>query len=86
VDAVAVDGERGVAEGQHVDRCYVTEVEGYPGLIVHGPQITTLLLDLLRRQLPDARVTRFTFRAMKPVFDVAPPEGQLTIDAGAILA
>ena len=36
----------------HYDRRYVTEVEGYPGLIVHGPLIATLLLDLLRRQLP----------------------------------
>ena len=39
----------------HYDRRYVTEVEGYPGLVVHGPLIATLLLDLLRRQLPDAR-------------------------------
>jgi 3-methylfumaryl-CoA hydratase len=34
----------------HYDRKYVTEVEGYPGLIVHGPLIATLLMDLLRRQ------------------------------------
>jgi 3-methylfumaryl-CoA hydratase len=40
----------------HYDRRYVTEVEGYPGLIVHGPMIATLLLDLLRHQLPDAVV------------------------------
>ena len=33
----------------HYDRRYVTEVEGYPGLIVHGPLIATLLLDLVRR-------------------------------------
>ena len=36
----------------HYDRKYVTEVEGYPGLVVHGPMIATLLLDLLRHQLP----------------------------------
>jgi 3-methylfumaryl-CoA hydratase len=36
----------------HYDRRYVTEVEGYPGLVVHGPLIATLLLDLLRRELP----------------------------------
>jgi 3-methylfumaryl-CoA hydratase len=36
----------------HYDRKYVTEVEGYPGLIVHGPLIATLLMDLLRRQMP----------------------------------
>ena len=33
----------------HYDRRYATEVEGYPGLVVHGPLIATLLLDLVRR-------------------------------------
>ncbi len=50
----------------HYDRSYVTEVEGYPGLIVHGPLIATLLLDLLRRDKPDARVSRFEFKAVRP--------------------
>jgi 3-methylfumaryl-CoA hydratase len=65
----------------HYDRRYVTEVEGYPGLVVHGPLLATLLLDLLRRNLPGAAVTRFAFRAVSPLFDVAPfavcgkPEG-----------
>src|SRR5665647_1448780 len=36
----------------HYDRRYVTEVEGYPGLIVHGPLIATLLVDLVRRNAP----------------------------------
>ena len=54
----------------HYDRDYATETEGYPGLVVHGPLIATLLLDLLRRHRPDARVTRFAFRAMKPTFDL----------------
>jgi len=56
----------------HYDRDYVTKEEGYPGLIVHGPLVATLLLDLLRRQQPEARVTRFSFRAMSPLFDGAP--------------
>lgn len=56
----------------HYDRRYVTEVEHYPGLVVHGPLQATLLLDLLRRELPRATVKRFEFRAMKPVFDTAP--------------
>ncbi len=55
----------------HYDRKYVTGVEGYPGLIVHGPLSATLLLDLLRRERPDARVTHFAFKAMKPIFDTA---------------
>jgi 3-methylfumaryl-CoA hydratase len=56
----------------HYDRRYATEVEGYPGLVVHGPLIATLLLDLVRRNFPDARVTHFEFRAVRPLFDIAP--------------
>ncbi|MEO7057411.1 MAG: MaoC family dehydratase N-terminal domain-containing protein, partial [Caldimonas sp.] len=56
----------------HYDRSYVTEVEGYPGLIVHGPLIATLLLDLLRRERPEAVVTRFEFKAVSPLFDGRP--------------
>jgi len=56
----------------HYDRQYVTEVEGYPGLIVPGPLIATLLLDLLRRSLPGARVASFDFRAVRPAFDLHP--------------
>ncbi len=54
----------------HYDRPYVTEVEGYPGLIVHGPLIATFLADLLRRNLPQAAVRRFEFRAVRPLFDI----------------
>ncbi len=56
----------------HYDRRYVTQVEGYPGLIVHGPLIATLLVDLLRWQLPDARIAKFEFRAVRPIFDLHP--------------
>jgi 3-methylfumaryl-CoA hydratase len=54
----------------HYDRPYVTGVEGYPGLIVHGPLIATLLVDLLRRSLPNAELARFSFRAVRPLFDI----------------
>lgn len=54
----------------HYDRSYVTQVERYPGLIVHGPLIATLLLDLLRRNVSEARVRRFSFRAVRPLFDI----------------
>ena len=56
----------------HYDRRYVTEVEGYPGLIVHGPLIATLLMDLLRRRLPQAQVATFRFKAVRPTFDLHP--------------
>jgi len=54
----------------HYDRKYVTEVEGYPGLIVHGPLIATLLMDLVRRQMPGADVASFSFKAVRPTFDL----------------
>jgi 3-methylfumaryl-CoA hydratase len=56
----------------HYDRRYVTQVEGYPGLIVHGPLIATLLLESLRLKMPGRRVSRFSFRSVRPLFDIAP--------------
>ena len=56
----------------HYDRRYVTEVEGYPGLIVHGPLIATLLVDLVRRHRPQAFIRRFAFKAVRPTFDLHP--------------
>jgi 3-methylfumaryl-CoA hydratase len=70
----------------HYDRRYVTTVEGYPGLIVHGPLLATLLLDLLRRERPAATVARFEFRALRPVFDLHPFDvcGEPAADGAAV--
>ena len=56
----------------HYDRKYVTETEGYPGLIVHGPLIATLLVDLVRRNVSGGRLLSFEFRAIRPTFDLHP--------------
>lgn len=56
----------------HYDHNYVTKIEGYPGLIVHGPLLATLLFDLVRRERPEAMLEHCAFRAMAPVFDTAP--------------
>jgi 3-methylfumaryl-CoA hydratase len=56
----------------HYDRRYVTEVEGYPGLVVHGPLLATLLADLPRRHGVGDTLARFEFRARRPLFDIAP--------------
>ena len=53
----------------HYDRRHVTQTEGYPGLVVHGPLIATLLLDLLRREQPGAQLQTFRFTARHPCFD-----------------
>ena len=56
----------------HYDRDYVTKDEGYPGLIVHGPLIATLLMDLCRREDHGRRLIRFDYRARGPIFDLGP--------------
>ncbi|CAG9169588.1 MaoC family dehydratase N-terminal domain-containing protein [Cupriavidus respiraculi] len=53
----------------HYDRDYVRDVEGYPGLVVHGPLQAVLMMDLLARELPAAKVRRFGFRGLAPLFD-----------------
>ncbi|MEA2841012.1 MAG: 3-methylfumaryl-CoA hydratase [Methylobacteriaceae bacterium] len=52
----------------HYDRQYVTEVENYPGLIVHGPLQATLLIEFAA-SIRDARPNVFSFRALNPLFD-----------------
>ena len=70
----------------HYDRKYVTEVEGYAGLVVHGPLIATLLMDLLRRQMPDATVLKFEFKAVRPTVDIQPfsVHGQPSADGKSV--
>ena len=55
----------------HYDRGYCAE-EGYPGLVVHGPLLATLLLELLREHLPQRTLASFHFRARQPLFDIHP--------------
>ncbi len=56
----------------HYDREYCTEVEGYPGLVVHGPLMVVLLLDLLRHERPHVWLESFDYRVLSPAFDGAP--------------
>ncbi len=56
----------------HYDRRYASDVEGYPGLVVHGPLVATMLMELVRRELPGRRVADFGFRASSPLFDIDP--------------
>lgn len=52
----------------HYDRPYATEIEGYRGLVVHGPLMATLLLDEAARALGANRLTHFAFRGVGPAF------------------
>jgi 3-methylfumaryl-CoA hydratase len=56
----------------HYDRPYAMSEEGYPGLVVHGPLIATLLMGEVTRAHPRVGVTTFEFRAVSPLFDTAP--------------
>jgi len=53
----------------HYDVRYATQVEGYPSLLVHGSLIGTLLADLLRRNLPNAKIAQFSSRLFRPLFN-----------------
>lgn len=66
----------------HYDQAYATGVEGYPGLVVHGPLIALLLLEAM----PARPLTRFAFRALKPAFagETIIARGRL-VDGGAEL-
>lgn len=53
----------------HYDRNFCREEFGFPGLAVHGPLIATLLIELVRKNLPSARISEYAFRAQGPIFD-----------------
>ncbi|MGE8153992.1 FAS1-like dehydratase domain-containing protein [Pseudomonas vancouverensis] len=67
----------------HYDWPYATEVEGYPGLVVHGPLIATLNLRAFTRAHPTAQLQRFSFRGVRPL--ISPQSfvvGGLQIESG----
>ncbi|QDQ87436.1 itaconyl-CoA hydratase [Alcaligenaceae bacterium SJ-26] len=51
----------------HYDHPYCTDREGYPGLVVHGPLIATLMLDTCLRQFPGSRPRFFSYRGLRPL-------------------
>lgn len=58
----------------HYDWPYVTEAEGYPGLVVHGPLIATLNLRAFLRAHPGVTLKRFSFRGVRPLISPQPFE------------
>jgi 3-methylfumaryl-CoA hydratase len=52
----------------HYDRPYATQVEGYPDLVVHGPLLALLALELPRRHAPDRPARAFEYRLVRPAF------------------
>ena len=72
----------------HYDHVYARDVEGYPGLVVHGPLVVTLLLELCRDKAPERPLAGFEFRARRPLFAGAPMTltGRLDAEGGCALA
>jgi 3-methylfumaryl-CoA hydratase len=50
----------------HYDLPYATQHDSYPGLVVHGQLVATLLAELVRDHAPE-RMTAFGFRALRPL-------------------
>ena len=68
----------------HYDEPYATAVEGYPGLVVHGPLLALLALELPRRHAPGETVTEFAYRLVRPAFAGAVIEATADRDGSAV--
>lgn len=56
----------------HYDRDFCQRIEGYPGLVVHGPLMATLLARHAVAAAPENALRSFEFRALAPVFEGVP--------------
>ncbi|MGW0087149.1 hypothetical protein [Streptomyces sp. NPDC003393] len=52
----------------HYDTPYCRDVEGYPGLVVHGPLLALLMLELVRGNAPERQVRSLSYRLHRPAF------------------
>lgn len=55
----------------HYDRDYVTRIEGYPGLVVHGPLQAALLAEFASEHHGGRAPKTFAYRGVQPLFDGA---------------
>ena len=53
----------------HYDRDYVTKVEGYPGLIFHGPLQAALIVELAAKLHGGKPPKKFSYRGLQPLFE-----------------
>ena len=58
----------------HDDRPYATQAEGYPDLVVHGPLLALLALELPRIHAPEHPVRSFAYRLVRPAFPARPAD------------
>jgi 3-methylfumaryl-CoA hydratase len=55
----------------HYDRDYVTKVEGYPGLIFHGPLQAAFIVELAAKLRGGKPPRKFSYRGVQPLFEGA---------------
>ena len=55
----------------HYDRDYVTRVEGYPGLIFHGPLQAAFIVELAAKLHGGTPPKKFSYRGVQPLFEGA---------------
>jgi 3-methylfumaryl-CoA hydratase len=53
----------------HYDRDYVTKVEGYPGLIFHGPMQAAFIVELAAKLHGGTAPKKFVYRGVQPLFE-----------------
>ncbi len=53
----------------HYDRDYVTKVEGYPGLIFHGPLQAAFIVELAAKLHGGMPPKKFSYRGLQPLFE-----------------
>jgi 3-methylfumaryl-CoA hydratase len=53
----------------HYDREYVTKVEGYPGLIFHGPLQAALIIEMAAKLRSGKPPKKFSYRGLQPLFE-----------------
>ncbi|MGY8989972.1 MAG: FAS1-like dehydratase domain-containing protein [Rhodospirillales bacterium] len=70
----------------HYDHTYVTETEGYPGLIVNARMVLIMMLELCGREWPEKKMTSFTYRCLSTLFCDAPfsIEGEPSADGQSV--
>lgn len=56
----------------HYDHPYVTQTEGYPGLVVHGPLIATMMCRAFVKANPSAKVRHLAYRGLRPLIAPTP--------------
>ncbi len=61
----------------HYDRDYVTKVEGYPGLIFHGPLQAAFIIEMAAKLRGGQPPKKFVYRGVQPLFE----GGEFSINA-----